>query len=227
MGSVCSKMPRTAAVDKVRIRLELRADAAPSLRRWTEFAFLRIFHSFLKQSTTTISAENMHIRQLLVLAATFLAATPAAAQQANDGLSGTRVRVTAPNFIPATVTGTITSYTQQAIVVVDEATGDSIRLPLRSVLRLDEFAGGSAASTAWYRGRAGAFIGAGLGLIAGPVLSKVNGGDMVENTLLGGAVGLTAGFTVGAIWGASSPRERWKWTMQPWGYDPNLRPAQP
>jgi hypothetical protein len=158
--------------------------------------------------------------------AAFLLATPAAAQRSSDGLSGTRVRVTAPNFIPAPVTGTVTAYTQQAIVVVDEVTGDSIRLPLRAVSRLDEFAGGSAGSTAWYRGRMGAFIGAGLGLVVGPVLSKVNGGDMVENTLLGGGVGLATGFTVGAIWGASSPRERWKWTMQPWGYDPNLRPAQ-
>jgi hypothetical protein len=157
--------------------------------------------------------------------AAFLLVSPAAAQRQPDALSGTRVRVTAPNFIPAPVTGTVASYTQQGIVVVDEVTGDSVRLPLRSVSRLDEFAGGSAASTAWYRGRIGAFIGAGLGLIAGPALSKVMGGDMVENTLLGGAVGLTGGFVVGAVTGAASPRERWKWTMQPWGYDPNLRPS--
>ena len=164
-------------------------------------------------------------RPTLAALAVLLLATPAAAQQASDGLSGTRVRVTAPNFIPTPVTGTVSSYTQQGIVVVDELTGDTITLPLRSVSRLDEFAGGSAASTAWYRGRIGAFIGAGLGLIAGPVLSKVTGGDMVENTLLGGAVGMTAGFAVGAITGAAVPRERWQWTMQPWGYDPSLRPA--
>lgn len=157
--------------------------------------------------------------------AALLIATPAAAQRQSDGLSGTRVRVTAPNFIPAPVTGTVASYTQQGIVVVDELTGDSVRLPLRSVSRLDEFAGGSAASTAWYRGRIGAFIGAGLGLIAGPVLSKVVGGEMVENTLIGGAAGMTGGFVVGAVTGAAAPRERWKWTIQPWGYDPNLRPA--
>jgi hypothetical protein len=166
----------------------------------------------------------MRVLPLAALAA-LLIASPAAAQQASDGLSGTRVRVTAPNFIPAPVTGTVASYSTQGIVVVDEVTGDSIRLPLRSVSRLDEFAGGTAASTAWYRGRLGAFIGAGLGLIAGPVLSKVVGGDMVENTLVGGAVGMTGGFVVGAITGAAAPRERWKWTMQPWGYDPNLRPT--
>lgn len=166
----------------------------------------------------------MRILALAALAA-LLIATPAASQRQSDGLSGTRVRVTAPNFIPEPVTGTVASYTQGGLVVVDEVTGDSIRLPLRSVSRLDKFAGGSAASTAWYRGRLGAFIGAGLGLIAGPVLSKVTGGDMAENTLIGGAVGMTAGFTIGAIAGAAAPRERWTWTIQPWGYDPSLRPS--
>lgn len=161
----------------------------------------------------------------LAAAAAFLVSAPAAAQQASDGLTGTRVRVTAPQFIPAPVTGTITAYTRDGIAVADEFSGDTILLPLRSVSRLDKFAGGSAASTAWYRGRLGAFIGGGLGLIAGPVLAKVVDRDMVESTLLGGAIGLGAGFTVGAVYGAASPRERWTWTIQPWGYDPELRPA--
>lgn len=164
---------------------------------------------------------------MLSALAALLLSVPAAAQQPSDGLTGTRVRVTAPQFIPAPVTGNITSYTQQGIVVVDELTGDSIRLPLRSVSRLDKFAGSSAASTAWYRGRVGAFIGAGLGLIVGPVSSKLTKKDMAESTLLGGAIGLTSGFTLGAIIGAASPRERWTWTIQPWGYDSSLRPAAP
>jgi hypothetical protein len=166
----------------------------------------------------------MRIPMLAALAA-FLISMPAAAQQQSDGLSGTRVRVTAPNFVPAPVTGTVTSYTQQGIVVVDEVTGDSIRLPLRSVSRLDKFAGGSAASTAWYRGRVGAFIGAGLGLIAGPLLAKVVDKEMGEMAIIGGGAGLVSGFTVGAIAGAASPRERWTWIIQPWGYDASLRPV--
>ncbi|HEX2208316.1 MAG TPA: hypothetical protein VHG93_11590 [Longimicrobium sp.] len=166
----------------------------------------------------------MRILAFAALAA-FLIAAPAAAQRKSDGLSGTRVRVTAPNYIPVPVTGTVTSYTQEGIVVTDELTGDSILLPLHSVSRLDRFAGGSAASTAWYRGRLGAFLGAGLGLIVGPVSSKLTGKDMVESTLIGGAIGLTSGFAVGAIAGAASPRERWTWTLQPWGYDASLRPA--
>lgn len=166
----------------------------------------------------------MRIPMLAALAA-FLVSMPAAAQQQSDGLSGTRVRVTAPNFIPAPVTGTVTSYTQQGIVVVDEVTGDSVRLPLRSVARLDKFAGGSAASTAWYRGRMGAFIGAGLGLIAGPLLAKVVDKEMGEMAFIGGGAGLVTGFTVGAIAGAATPRERWSWVIQPWGYGAGLRPT--
>lgn len=167
----------------------------------------------------------MRILPLAAVAALVLAA-PAAAQQApDDGLSGTRVRVTAPNFLPSPVTGTVASYNQAGIVVVDEFSGDSIVLPLRSVSRLETFAGGSAASSAWYLGRVGAFIGGGLGLIAGPLLAKTAGKDMVEATLLGGAIGLGTGFTVGAVYGAAAPRERWKWVIHPWGYDPNLRPS--
>lgn len=167
----------------------------------------------------------MRTLTLAALAALLLAAPAAAQERPDDGLSGTRVRVTAPNFLPAPVTGTVASYTQGGIVVVDEFSGDSILLPLRAVSRLDEFAGGSAASTAWYRGRAGAFIGGGLGLIAGAALAKTVDREIVESTLLGGAIGLGTGFTVGALYGAAAPRERWKWTIQPWGYDPNLRPS--
>jgi hypothetical protein len=167
----------------------------------------------------------MRILPLAALGVLALAAPAAAQQTPDDGLSGTRVRVTSPNFLPSTVTGTVSSYTQQGIVVVDEFSGDSILLPLRSVSRLDTYAGGTAAGSAWYRGRVGAFIGAGMGLIAGPLLAKTMDKDMVEATLLGGAIGLGAGFTVGAIYGAATPRERWRWIIQPWGYDPTLRPT--
>jgi hypothetical protein len=175
----------------------------------------------------------------LAALAAFMIAAPATAQQTDsataprvatatsrpsDGLTGTRVRVTSPNFIPAPVTGTVTAYTQQGITVRDEATGDSVFLPLRSVSRLDKFAGGTAAGTAWYRGRMGAFIGAGLGLIAGPLLARVVDRDMGEMAFIGGGAGLVSGFAIGAIAGAAAPRERWKWVIQPWGYDSTLRP---
>lgn len=150
--------------------------------------------------------------------------TAAPVQRANDGLTGTRVRVTAPNFFLAPVTGIVTAYRQDGLSVAAEGTADTLTLPLRAISRLDKFAGGSRGSTAWYRGRVGAFIGAGLGLIAGPVSAKLTDRGMGESALLGGAVGLGTGFVVGAATGASSPKERWTWTLQPWGYDPTLRP---
>src|SRR5829696_923631 len=140
------------------------------------------------QPTQSLPSQTMRIPMLAAIAA-FLISVPAAAQQQSDGLSGTRVRVTSPNFIPAPVTGTVTSYTQQGIVVVDELTGDSLLLPLRSVTRLDRFAGGSAASTAWYRGRMGAFIGAGLGLVGGPLVARVVDREMGEMAFIGGGAG--------------------------------------
>jgi hypothetical protein len=157
--------------------------------------------------------------------AALLLAAPTAAQQPGDGLTGTRVRVTAPQFLPAPLTGTVTAYRQEGLSVLGEESGDTVLLPLRSISRLDKYAGGSAGSTAWYRGRMGAFIGAGVGLIAGPLLAKVTDRGMGESALIGGAAGLGVGFTLGAAYGAASPRERWTWTMQPWGYDPTLRPT--
>lgn len=152
------------------------------------------------------------------------AAAPAPAARANDGLTGTRVRVTAPNFLPAPVTGLVTAYRQEGLSVATEGTADTVMLPLRAISRLDKFAGGSRGSTAWYRGRWGAFIGAGLGLIVGPATAKLTDRDMGESAILGGAIGLGSGFAVGAALGAAAPRERWTWTLQPWGYDPSLRP---
>jgi hypothetical protein len=160
---------------------------------------------------------------LAALAAVLLA-VPAAAQQSSDGLTGTRVRVTAPNFLPAPVTGIVTAYRQDGLSIAAEGTADTVMLPLRSISRLDKFAGGSRGSTAWYRGRWGAFIGGGLGLISAPLIAKATDLDMGESAALGGAIGLGTGLTIGLAFGAASPKERWTWTMQPWGYDPSLRP---
>lgn len=175
----------------------------------------------------------------LAAAAAFLIAMPAAAQETatqpadvptaaaprvNDGLTGTRVRVTAPNYLPEVLQGTVTSYRQDGLSVASEATGDTVLLPLRAISRLDKYAGGSRGSTAWYRGRWGAFLGAGLGLVAAPLTARLTDREMGESAMIGGAIGLGTGFALGAAMGAGAPRERWTWTMQPWGYDPTLRP---
>lgn len=170
----------------------------------------------------------MRISGIAAMAAILLA-SPALAQQGRDVLTGTRVRVTAPHFFPAPIRGTVTSYTHLALTVArEDTTADSVvsvTVPLRAVSRLDRFAGGSASSTAWYRGRLGGFVGAGLGLIAGPLTARTTGRGVGESALIGGGLGLLSGFTLGAVIGAASPRERWTWVMQPWGYDASLRPA--
>jgi hypothetical protein len=157
---------------------------------------------------------------LLALAA----AAPLQAQEPDDGLTGTRVRVTAPNFADDRVVGTVTVYNDQRLVLTEEETGEVYEFPLRAVARLDPFMGGSRGSTAWYRGRLGAFVGGAVGLIAGAGMGAAGDGDMVRSTLIGGAVGLGAGGVLGAVTGAAAPRERWGWVMSPWGYDPELRP---
>lgn len=149
------------------------------------------------------------------------------AQQPDDGMTGRRVRVTAPNFAPHPVVGTVTAYTDQRLVVAEEGTGEVYEFPLRSVQRLDPFMGGSGGSTAWYRGRIGAFVGGALGAIAGAAIGSAGDGEMVRTTLIGGAVGLGVGGAMGAVHGAAFPRERWGWVVGPWGYDPELRPEAP
>lgn len=161
---------------------------------------------------------------LLALAA---AALPLHAQQPDDGMTGRRVRVTAPNFAPHRVVGTVTAYTDQRLVVAEDGTGEVFEFPLRSVQRLDPFMGGGSGSTAWYRGRLGAFVGGAIGLIAGAAVGSAGDGGMVGPTLIGGAIGVGVGGTVGAVHGAVFPRERWGWVMGPWGYDPELRPEEP
>lgn len=168
--------------------------------------------------------RRLHLSAALLALA---AAVPAAAQETGDGLTGTRVRVTAPNFAQGRVVGTVTAYTDQRLVVTEEGTGEVHEFPLRAVSRLDPFMGGSAGSTAWYRARFGAFLGAAVGLIAGAAVGSTGDGDMVRPTLVGGAIGLGAGGVLGAASGAVFPRERWGWVMSPWGYDPELRPDSP
>lgn len=171
------------------------------------------------------------IRSLHLAAAVALAigsaAAPAYAQSARDGLSGTRVRVTAPNFAENRVVGTVTSYDETGLQVVEEATGTVYSFPLRAVSRLDPYQGGSRGSTAWYRGRFGAFLGAGVGLLAGAAIGTTGDGDMVRPTVAGGVAGMGAGALLGALHGAAFPRDRWGWVMNPWGYDPELRPGTP
>jgi len=163
-------------------------------------------------------------RLLATLALSAALAGTAAAQQ-RDELTGQLVRVTAPNFASHVVIGTVTSYAQEGLRVAERGTDSTYHFPLRSVQRIDIFRGSGAGATAPRRARLGAFIGMGLGALAGPVVAIVTDRDMATTTALTAGGGLLAGAAVGALTGAASPSEQWTWNVAPWGYDPNLRPA--
>jgi hypothetical protein len=154
-----------------------------------------------------------------------LLAPPAHAQK-SDPLTGKRVRVTAPNFLDHRVTGVVSSFTAKGLVVEEEGTGTAYTMPLHAVARIDPFRGDGPASTAWYRGRLGGFVGAGLGLIAGAFVSQVSPHGFGTTVALSGAAGLAAGGLVGGVSGALRPAPRWSWVMNPWGYDPGLKPSR-
>jgi hypothetical protein len=165
----------------------------------------------------------------LALALAALAPHATHGQEATDGLTGTRVRVTAPHFAPHRVQGVVSTYTDARLEVTEEETGTVYSFPLRSVSRLDPFMGGGSGSTAWYRARLGGFLGGAVGLLAGAVAASMSESSRspAATVALYGAGGLGAGALLGGVTGAAAPSERWGWVMNPWGYDPELRPGTP
>jgi hypothetical protein len=155
-----------------------------------------------------------------VLAVFALVALPATGPAQTRQLLDARVRVTAPPIRPDKVTGQVTQF-DTAQLVVRDSTGAEQSFPLHSIQLLEisrgRTTGGSAAS------RAGllAFVGGGLGAIAGLVIPG-EGGAGGRVALFGGGGALLGG-GIGALWGSSRPRERWEWAVRPFGYDPSAR----
>lgn len=157
----------------------------------------------------------------LLAAVAALLALPAAGGAQTRQLLDARVRVTAPPIRPDKVTGQVTQFDTARLVVRDEATGAEESFPLHSIQLLEisrgRTTGGSAAS------RAGllAFVGGGLGAIAGLVVPG-EGSAGTRIALFGGG-GALIGAGIGALWGSSAPRERWEWAVRPFGYDSSVR----
>jgi hypothetical protein len=172
-------------------------------------------------------AVRLSTAAALALLTGIVAPAPLASQAATDGLTGSRVRVTAPNFADHRVVGVVSRYTDTRLEVTEEATDSVYVFPLRAISRLDPYKGGSAGSTAGYRASFGAFLGGALGLLGGAVLASVGDGERnaAVTVVLGGAAGAGGGAALGALTGAAFPSERWGWVMSPWGYDPALRPG--
>lgn len=156
-----------------------------------------------------------------------LLAVPASAQFHRVQLLGARVRVTAPPVRPDAVTGVVTRYDEGGLVVRDEATGTEQTFPLRSVSLLEISHGHSRGAHARQRATFLAFLGGGLGAIAGALIQPLKGVGTSVVALGGG--GALLGGIVGAAWGSSSTGERWEMAVRPWGYRPDapLAPVSP
>ena len=150
-----------------------------------------------------------------------LAAADAASAQQRQ-LLGSRVRVTAPSVVREKVTGQVTAFDSAGLVVHDSIRGVDQAFPLRSILFLEISQGTTRRGSANSRAALMAFALGGLGAIVGAVAHPTK--SVGASAGLGGLGGALIGGAIGAGWGASTPRERWEWSVRPFGYDPQ-RPA--
>lgn len=160
---------------------------------------------------------------ILALAAALLLA-PRAEAQRRDPLVGREVRVTAPNFAPEPVRGTVTAFDHQGLHVAVDSAGTQRLFPVRSVQRIDILQGRGRGATALRRARFYGFVGGALGAVAAPLVSRHLDMEIGTGVAVLGGGGALAGITLGVLSGNAAPREQWSWQISPWGYDRNLKP---
>ena len=169
--------------------------------------------------------HNFFRRTLPCLAALALTASAAQAQRQPRQLLGSRVRITAPNITPEKVTGNVTAFDSAQLVVHDSVTGADQAFPLHSIQFLEISQGNTRGGSAGQRASVMAFTLGGLGAIAGALAHPVKG--VGTSAAIGGGGGVALGALIGALWGASTPRERWEWSVRPFGYDPRVTAPPP
>lgn len=157
----------------------------------------------------------------LVALALLAGADAAPAQQRQ--LLGTRVRITAPTVVPEKVTGNVTVYDSARLVVHDSIRGVDQAFPLHSILLMEISRGVSRRGSGNSRAGLMAFVVGGIGAIVGAVAHPAK--SVGVSAGLGGLGGAVLGGAIGAGWGASTPRERWEWSVRPFGYDPQRAAA--
>jgi len=155
-----------------------------------------------------------------------LAASAAQAQRQPRQLLGSRVRVTAPNITPEKVTGNVTAFDTAQLVVHDSVTGADQAFPLHSIQFLEISQGNTRRGSAGQRAAVLAFTLGGLGAIGG-ALGHPYKGEVGTSAAIGGGAGVALGALLGALWGTSTPRERWEWSVRPFGYDPRVTAPPP
>jgi hypothetical protein len=151
----------------------------------------------------------------LAALALLASADPAGAQ--DHQLLGARVRITAPSVVRNKFTGVVTQYDTAHLAVRDSVTGTEQTFPLHSILFLEISKGSSRGGSIGKRAGLLAFVMGGLGAIVGAVAHPYK--DVGPSAAIGGAGGALLGAGLGAVWGASAPRERWDWVVRPFGYD--------
>ena len=136
---------------------------------------------------------------------------PASAQQRIPA-PGDEVRVVAPAIHNGPMRGELVRYMGDTLAVHDRATDSVFVMPMHAIRRL-------ALNTGPHRGRSvrrggtiGAFIGAAVGLVAGPLIASSRGDDsgFLRITAISGLTGLAAGGGLGVAGGALLSGDQWQ-----------------
>jgi hypothetical protein len=135
---------------------------------------------------------------------------PAAVQaQRLSIVSGSRIRVSAPQLV-VPVVGSYQAVRNDTLIVLEEGSGAQMWLiPMRDVQRVELFSGyKSGDSGKMFTGALwGGAIGAGAGLVTSAILQGASGDTY--NLTNSGLVGLGVGAVVGALYGSRGQVERW------------------
>jgi hypothetical protein len=154
-----------------------------------------------------------HRTPVLALLALLLFAAPAAAQRVPLTLSvGDTVRVLARTVSPRPLIGTLTSYRHDGLTVRDERTGTEQAVAFSALERLARGTGVHRGRSAVSGLRLGAFLGAAIGVVSGPLIATGDTRDdwEIANTTVATAVGgALLGSTVGGALGWVLAREEW------------------
>ncbi|HEX8433022.1 MAG TPA: hypothetical protein VF625_17175 [Longimicrobium sp.] len=157
--------------------------------------------------------RSHHRSSVLALLALLLFAAPAAAQRVPLTLGvGDTVRVFAPSVSPRPLVGTLTGYRHDGITVRDERTGAEQSVAFSALERLARGTGVHRRRAAISGLRRGAFLGAAIGVVSGPLIATGDTGDDWEianttvTTTVGGAL---LGSALGGGLGWLLAREEW------------------
>ena len=157
----------------------------------------------------------MRISLALCLAALALSATlPHEALAQNGGhtlLPGDTVRVLAPAYHAQRVQGELVLYQSDTLAVRETGSGTRYAFPVSAVRELYKNEGRDVRRSVRHWARAGLFLGAAAGLVAGPLIATSDAeGGILGPTLVAGLGGGVLGLGLGAAGGTLFARDHWQ-----------------